>query len=107
MTGELTPREREVWALIAQGLSNDAIGERLGVAEATVRSHATTLFDKLHVKNRTGAALLYVQHELTEARTEAETLRKRLKDAEPELRALLFYLNRAVKLFEELCEQNN
>ena len=44
---ELTPREREVLELIAEGLSNRAIGERLFVAERTIETHVKQIFMKL------------------------------------------------------------
>ena len=56
---ELTPRELEVWALVAEGLSNPEIAERLGLSENTVKFHVQHLFEKLCVKNRTEAALKY------------------------------------------------
>ncbi|PYO41233.1 MAG: DNA-binding response regulator [Gemmatimonadetes bacterium] len=57
--GELTPREREVWALVANGLTNPQIAERLGLSDNTVKFHVQHLFSKLGVKNRTEAALKY------------------------------------------------
>jgi DNA-binding NarL/FixJ family response regulator len=45
--GELTEREREVLSLVAEGLSNAAIVQRLGVTERTVESHTTQIFSKL------------------------------------------------------------
>lgn len=56
---ELTPREREVWALVANGLTNPQIAERLGLSDNTVKFHVQHLFSKLGVKNRTEAALKY------------------------------------------------
>ena len=48
----LTPREREVMAMIALGLQNKAIARRLCISETTVRHHLTSIFDKLEVSNR-------------------------------------------------------
>ena len=45
--GELTPREREVLSLMAEGLSNHAIAERLVVTERAVEKHVTSIFSKL------------------------------------------------------------
>ncbi|HYK82738.1 MAG TPA: response regulator transcription factor [Gemmatimonadales bacterium] len=58
-TRDLTPREREVWALVAAGLTNPEIAQRLGLSDNTVKFHVQHLFSKLGVKNRTEAALKY------------------------------------------------
>jgi DNA-binding NarL/FixJ family response regulator len=46
---ELTDREREVLSLIAEGLNNAAIGERLVIAVKSVQKHINTIFAKLHL----------------------------------------------------------
>jgi len=51
----LTRRELEILELIASGLSNREIGEKLFVSEHTVKSHSSRLFDKLGAKRRTQA----------------------------------------------------
>lgn len=49
---ELTPREREILDLIAQGLTNNAIAERLVLSPKTVRNQVSTIFSKLQVASR-------------------------------------------------------
>ena len=51
----LTPREHEILLLIAEGLSNREIGERLFVSENTVKTHSSRLFEKLGVNRRVQA----------------------------------------------------
>ena len=51
----ITPREHEILGLIAEGLSNREIGERLFVSENTVKTHSSRLFAKLEVQRRTQA----------------------------------------------------
>lgn len=58
---ELTPRETEILQLVAQGLSNREIGERLSLAEKTVKHYMTNVLGKLHVRTRLEAALLAVR----------------------------------------------
>jgi DNA-binding NarL/FixJ family response regulator len=61
---ELTPREHEVLALIARGLSNKRIARELGVSEKTVKTHVGHVLTKLGVTDRTQAALRAVQRGL-------------------------------------------
>ena len=56
-TDPLTEREVEVLRLVAQGLSNDDIADKLVVSERTVRTHVSHILDKLHLANRTQMAL--------------------------------------------------
>ena len=65
----LTPREREVLALIARGLSNKLIARELGIAEKTVKTHVGHLLAKLGVTDRTQAALHAVRTGLVEPRS--------------------------------------
>jgi DNA-binding CsgD family transcriptional regulator len=51
----LTPRELEILGLIAQGLSNREIGEKLFVSENTVKTHSSRVFEKLGVNRRVQA----------------------------------------------------
>jgi DNA-binding NarL/FixJ family response regulator len=51
----LTPRERDVIALLAEGLSNKAISSRLGISLDTVKFHVRRLLDKLDATGRTDA----------------------------------------------------
>ncbi|MGC5615826.1 response regulator [Georgenia sp. Z1491] len=55
-TADLTPSERKVLELIGDGLSNREIGERLGVAEKTVKNHITSLLSKMGLQRRTQVA---------------------------------------------------
>lgn len=59
---ELTAAEEQVLQLIAQGLDNAAIAERLTVSENTVKTHVSNLLGKLEVPNRTLAAVWAIQH---------------------------------------------
>ena len=58
----LSARERQVLALIADGLSNTDIAERLNISEKTVRNHASNLFDKLGVWSRAQAIVFARDH---------------------------------------------
>jgi DNA-binding NarL/FixJ family response regulator len=60
----LTPRERDVLALVAQGLPNRAIGDALGITERTARTHVSNILAKLGLTSRTQAALYAVEQGL-------------------------------------------
>jgi DNA-binding NarL/FixJ family response regulator len=51
-TASLTAREREVLALLAQGLANKVIASRLGITEHTVKTHIAAVYEKLNARNR-------------------------------------------------------
>jgi NarL family two-component system response regulator LiaR len=53
----LTDREVEVLELVAQGLSNQQIADSLGISQRTVGTHVSNILAKLHLANRTQAAL--------------------------------------------------
>ncbi len=62
----LTPRELETLRLIARGLTNQEIADSLSVAERTVAKYVSSILDKLHLANRTQAALYAIREGLTE-----------------------------------------
>jgi len=62
----LTERQKEVLALIVEGLSNIEIGEQLVISPATVRYHVSTILSKLNAANRAEAAALAVKYHLTD-----------------------------------------
>jgi DNA-binding NarL/FixJ family response regulator len=55
---ELTEREREVFAMVARGLTNAQIGDRLVVSQATVKTHVARIFSKLDLHDRAQAVVL-------------------------------------------------
>ncbi len=61
---DLTPRERDVLALLVDGKTNKEIAARLNIRPGTVRLHVSNILAKLAVSNRTEAAMLAVQHKL-------------------------------------------
>jgi NarL family two-component system response regulator LiaR len=66
LANALTERERDVLRLLARGLSNPDIAERLFLSEGTVRNYVSSLFDKLGVSDRTQAAVLALRYGLAD-----------------------------------------
>ena len=64
ITSKLTQREIEVLRLIARGLSNTDIADRLFLSDGTVRNHVSSILAKLGVSDRTQAAVIAIQHGL-------------------------------------------
>jgi two-component system NarL family response regulator len=64
---ELTPREREVLRMLAEGNTNRDMAAKLSLSEHTIRAHLRGIMQKLHVTNRVQAAALAWQHHLTES----------------------------------------
>ena len=62
----LTKREGEILKLVAQGLPNQEIAEKLFISERTVRTHVTNILSKLHLVNRTQAALYALREGLAD-----------------------------------------
>jgi len=66
---DLTPREREVLALMIEGLSNPDIAGRLSVSRSTAKAHVSSILSKLGVSNRAEAIALALQHNLSMSST--------------------------------------
>src|SRR5919198_1868833 len=65
----LTKREREILALVAEGMSNREIADRLVLSPETVKSHVAAILEKLNVSDRTQAAIYAVRNGLVEQPT--------------------------------------
>lgn len=57
----LSPQEKRVLALIAEGLTNKEVAVQLGLSDKTVKNYLSTVFEKLHVSRRAEAAVIYAQ----------------------------------------------
>jgi two-component system, NarL family, nitrate/nitrite response regulator NarL len=58
----LTDRERQIMALVSEGLSNKEIGRRLNIADGTIKVHLHHIYQKLEISNRTVLAALAISH---------------------------------------------
>jgi two-component system, NarL family, response regulator LiaR len=65
--GRLTPSERSILRLIASGVVNRDIARELGISEKTVRNHVSHIYEKLHVRGRSGALLYAMRTGLVNA----------------------------------------
>ncbi len=63
---DLSPREMDVLALVAQGLSNKEIGEQLNLSEITTRNYVTIILEKLHLRNRVELAAYAIRNHIEE-----------------------------------------
>ncbi len=59
----LSPQEKRIIALIAEGCTNKEAAQKLGLSEKTVKNYLSTAFEKLHVSSRAQAAALYAQNQ--------------------------------------------
>ena len=64
MNNFFSQREREVIDLVAAGLSNKAVGEKLGITEKTVKFHLTNIFRTAQVKRRTELIVMHFEGDL-------------------------------------------
>lgn len=62
LLNQLTPREREVLSLLAQGYSNLRIAESLHISRHTVKNHVSNIYRKLKMDDRTQIAILAIRH---------------------------------------------
>ena len=72
----LTEREREVIALVGEGLRNKEIAERLYISEATIRHYLTSIFEKVGVINRQGLIIYAYQHNLAKLPLAQDAVKK-------------------------------
>jgi DNA-binding NarL/FixJ family response regulator len=77
LLAELTAREREVMALVAQGLTNDEIGEQLVVSPATAKTHVSRAMIKLHARDRAQLVVFAYETGLAQPRADATAPERR------------------------------
>jgi DNA-binding NarL/FixJ family response regulator len=69
---DLAEREVEILRLLAQGLSNQDIADRLVIAEKTVRNRLSDIFRRLHLENRTQAAIYAIREGIADPEQDEE-----------------------------------
>lgn len=60
---DITEKDYEIITLVAKGFSNKEIASHLHLGEGTVRNYLSAILEKLHLRNRTGLAIFYYQHQ--------------------------------------------
>ncbi|HJX57521.1 MAG TPA: LuxR C-terminal-related transcriptional regulator, partial [Thiobacillus sp.] len=63
---KLSPREKDIIALLAKGVSNKEMAHTLNVAESTIKIHVQNILKKLHLTSRVQAAVYAVEHGLVQ-----------------------------------------
>ena len=76
-SGDLSGREQQVLAMLAQGAANKEIALQLNISERTVKAHVTSIFNKLGVNSRTEAAVMAVRQGLLPSGSWGETFNQR------------------------------
>jgi two-component system nitrate/nitrite response regulator NarL len=74
LASQLTPREREVLALLVEGVSGEVAARRMGISSNTVRTHVQSILTKLQVHSRLEAATFAVRNHLVEIPTPREDM---------------------------------
>jgi two-component system, NarL family, nitrate/nitrite response regulator NarL len=82
LVGQLTPRERGVLALLAEGANSEDISKRLHISRNTVRTHTQNVLSKLQVHSRLEAAAFAVRHGLVDTQVKGRTIHGSLQAAE-------------------------
>lgn len=97
----LTPREREVLTLIADGLNDAEIERHIGIVHSTLRCHLASLYRHLGVSSRIQAAMIVWQRQIKCLEAENITLRQLVAGSCPELQQLDFHITRAAMLIKK------
>jgi DNA-binding CsgD family transcriptional regulator len=88
----LTPREREVFELLALGLRVKEVAQELGIATGTVRAQTHAIYGKLRVRNRVELSLRFMNEQMAELEAELERVKTERDDALERLKVHEFYM---------------